>query len=182
MQMTKIWYTPTKIKTSRITREDNRRNKSVARGEPTKRYKIKIKPRNPKVLYRAKYHSEITVNGVRLKVVTRYQLASFLGVRYATVQAWYNRGIFGEPIYTDTDHHGRERQYWLVKQMMCFIVVLNDILRAGYLSIPWDRFPEQVESIHKGFDHYADLAFKRLANVAKTSDDKKDKFGVEFID
>jgi hypothetical protein len=95
-----------------ITREYVRRN-----SDTETRYKVKIKPRDPVLLRRSTHHTELFINGVRLKVVTRQQLAKFLDVSYNTIQTWYKQGVFGEPFLMDKDPQGFDRPYWLVSQM-----------------------------------------------------------------
>lgn len=160
---------------------DSRAYVKRAKGETTKRYVIKIKPRSPTLLYKPQYHRELNINGVVLKVVTRRHLSKLLGVTYETINKWHKQGVFSDPIFIEKDSKGRATQYWLIKQMSCFLYVLNSILREGYLYIQWSNFPEQVESIHKGMNHYADRAIKRLDNNELMAD-TTDKFGVEFIE
>jgi hypothetical protein len=159
-----------------ITREYVRRN-----SDTETRYKVKIKPRDPVLLRRSTHHTELFINGVRLKVVTRQQLAKFLDVSYNTIQTWYKQGVFGEPFLMDKDPQGFDRPYWLVSQMVCFIRVLNEILRQGYLAIQWSRFEEQVLAIHDGFDRHAKMMSKRLDKNEELGNTTS-RFGVELLD
>lgn len=176
------WHTPVEANAAAKRQRIYSRNSiKEARGEGIRRNKIKIRPRDPKHLYKKAYHTELHINGAVLKVVTRSHLVKFLGVSNNTIQSWYNQGVFGEPFMVDRSAHGHEVQYWLIRQMACFLRVLNDILKHGYLFIKWSNFPDQVESIHRGMEHYGNLAAKRLDKPIELIDNV-DKFGVMFID
>jgi len=175
------WYTKVKPPRSRLVRFNGRERDSLIRETSANPYKKKITQRKPSDLHDSRYNTLVIVNGMQVKLVSRYQLAKFLGVRYNTVTSWYLAGVFGDPFMVKVDKNGRECQYWLVKQMMCFIRVLNDLLQAGYLNFDWSRLPEAVEVIHNGFDHYADLFGNKLDQL-DTPDKNITRFGIEFLE
>ena len=112
------------------------------------------KTRPPNFIFHNKYSYAFFLDGYKAKVTTKYRIAKFLDVPRVTVARWEKAGIFPEPLMVQERGNSVVNVY-LAAQIRCFIMVVNQLVRHGYVTIPWGSLTEHLEMLQQGYDEVA---------------------------
>ena len=166
------WYRP--IKTERSKSERLRRTaKYEQRGTGRLRKPLRIRPENH--IFFKTFSRSIYVNGFRVKVCTRLNIANYFGVQHSTVLRWADKGLLPEPFYMIAGQSGMIPVY-LASQIVALRKVLGDLVQQGYVTIPWSKLPEHVAMLKEGYLAAEKRQYKRLQRTEEI--EKPDRFGV----
>lgn len=168
------WYK--RIKPKRPKSERARRSKRETLANPM-RARNPITIRSEKSIYFARYSRAISINGLQIKVCTRNSIAEYFGTENTTILRWGDRGVLPEPFY-HIDDRGKRIPVYLTGQVLVLRKVVADLVRDGFVSIPWAKLDEHIEMLQNGYEEAANRVYRKFET--DNSVDKVDRFGVVF--
>ncbi len=169
------WFKPTK--TGRSKSERHRRARQyVKKGSTTSRTSLKLRP--PNHVFFKTYARWIHINGIGVKVCTRNAIANFFDVANTTVYRWDAHGLLPEPFYHIPARGAGMAPVYLASQVLVLRRVLEDLVKQGYVTIPWSRLPDHVAMLKDGYEQAANRAYRKFE--ASEEIEKPDRFGVVF--
>lgn len=142
-----------------------------------------LRERKPEQAFYKAYSTVLALNGYRVKVTTRYQIAKLFNVAVATISKWEKAGVLPEPLMYNT-RGNTQYPLFLSAQIRCLILVVNDLIRDGsYVSIPWAHLPDHLAMLHEGYGVALNAFHKRAGYLDDPDDDEDmgDKFGVTLL-
>ena len=146
------------------------------------RNRRQLKKHQPVHVFWKTYSRIVFLEGQQIKVTSTYHISKLFDVPVSTIVKWVSAGVLPDPFMYQS--RGK-KQYpvWLASQIRCLVVVVNDLIDDGYVSIPWLHLPEHVEMLHDGYK----VALQRFMKRTQISDpifdtEKADKFGVFILD
>jgi hypothetical protein len=142
-------------------------------------------PRRPptiraeKLVFFKAYSKAVYLHGYRAKVCSRYHIAKFFGVPLSTIHSWHKAGALPEP-FMQLYRESKPYPVFLSAQLRVLLVVVRDLVDAGYVSIPWRNLPDHLDMLHEGYA----VALKNF-NARYSPDEEReaaDRFGVIMHD
>lgn len=135
--------------------------------------------RHEKLCFFKAYSRSVFIQGYKAKVCSRYHIAKFFGVPLSTVHNWHKHNVLPEPFMQLDGPHG-PYPVFLSAQLRILLVVVRDLVLDGYVSIPWQRLPDHVAMLHRGYAAALKSFNKRAGHEAY--DGEGDRFGVVLLD
>ena len=167
------WYR--ELPVPRPKSERIRRASKADRAKQRSRKPVRI--RNGKHVYLSRYCRTIYINGIGVKVCTRNDIAKYFDIQHSTVARWDDKGLLPEPFYHVQSTRGAAPVY-LATQVYVLWRVLRDLVRHGYVTIPWHSLPDHVEMLKDGYEAKAKVAYAKFNRVEEI--EQPDAFGVVF--
>lgn len=169
------WYK--KLPVPRRKADRLRDTKRYGEAKGSNRNPITVRPE--KLCFYKAYSKPLYIQGYKVKVCSRYHIAKFFGVPLSTIRNWASHGVLPEPFMMQDGPRG-PYPVFLSSQLRVLLLVVRDLVKEGYVSIPWGRLPDHVAMLQEGYA--AALKSFRQRATHQPYDGEGDRFGVVLLD
>ena len=146
------------------------------------RRRKQLKSRPPNHVFYKTFSRSVYLDGYKVKVCSRFQIGKIFNVPVSTVIKWDEAGVLPQPLMY-LSMGAKQYPVWLAAQIRCLVLVVNQLVKESYVTIPWSKLPAHLAMLRQGYEEVF-ASFEKRAGYVEVDEDevKSDKYGVFILE